>query len=111
MNTVMNATATKPSANAIGMPENITTSVTPPNRRPSARTLICDPRTEWRSPVERGVGRPQSRGGAPFGPWPADARPPRSFGARLRAKVADRLQRELQHEQRHPGAHEPVGNR
>jgi hypothetical protein len=37
----MNSVATKPSANAIGMPENITTSVTPPNRRPVARTLIA----------------------------------------------------------------------
>ncbi len=40
MKNAMKATATKPSENAIGIPENITASVTPPNSRPSERTLI-----------------------------------------------------------------------
>ena len=35
MKTIMNTVATAPSANAIGMPENITSSVTPPKSRPS----------------------------------------------------------------------------
>ncbi len=43
MNTAMNDTATKPSAKAIGMPENITKSVTAPKKRPMVRTLIKDP--------------------------------------------------------------------
>jgi hypothetical protein len=36
----MNRMATKPSANAIGMPENMTISVTAPNSRPTASTLM-----------------------------------------------------------------------
>ena len=40
MKKYMNPTATVPSEKAMGMPENITTSVTPPKSRPSASMLI-----------------------------------------------------------------------
>src|SRR5437762_10953165 len=43
MKTAMNSSATKPSENEIGMPENITTKVTPPNKSPSESTLIDVP--------------------------------------------------------------------
>ena len=72
MNSAMNSTATAPSANAIGMPENMTTSVTSPNRGPDDSTLI---------------GGPSGR------------------------ERHDDLQQELQREQRHAGAHQPVRDR
>jgi hypothetical protein len=41
MNAIMNRVATAPSANAIGIPENITSSVEAPYRRPIERTLMA----------------------------------------------------------------------
>src|SRR5207249_4010149 len=53
MNPAMKTSATKPSENAIGMPENITTSVTAPNKSPSASTLICGRRSRFFPPSSR----------------------------------------------------------
>ena len=79
MNTAMNTIATKPSANAIGMPENITTSVTPPNRRPIARMLIVArrfgaPRTIMRRP-KKWPSALQQRAGATSSVIPSAIRP------------------------------------
>src|SRR5439155_3038713 len=81
MNMPMNRMATKPSANAIGMPENMTTSVTAPNSRPMVRTLMCA----------------QGSFAVRF--------------CRFVDKVADALQGELDNEQRHAGRHQAVRNR